>query len=398
MRIRHRAAGKGGRLQAVEYGWWETSPRDAPALRLKRIHDEVAELIARHEPEAVALEESFVGADARIALSVGQARGAALVACATADVPCAEYPPATVKQAVCGYGRAEKDQVQRMVKAVLGLPSSRGRTMQPTRSPSRSATRSRRRSSPSREAGGDRAPARHAGRPRRGRPRPRRRRRRLPAARDADARSGRRTAPTRSSSRPTCTSARTRSSSTASPTRPSASSSSSFSPSPASGRRWRSRSSPATRPAELSRAIVREDAALFQTIPGIGKKTAQRVVLELKERIAPLAAVDEAPHLGAGDGHIVARDALVELGYSRPRPSSASPRPTPTCRRPSGCARRFGRPERVRYMVVERFLKGPGPVYERAAAAGPDAAAGPCLRRQLGRRAARSLLPAHGNR
>jgi Holliday junction DNA helicase RuvA len=68
-------------------------------------------------------------------------------------------------------------------------------------------------------------------------------------------------------------------------------------------------------PGELRRAIVREDADLFQTIPGIGKKTAQRVVLELKEKIAPLAAV-EAPHLGAGDGHIVARDALVELGYS----------------------------------------------------------------------------------
>jgi holliday junction DNA helicase RuvA len=68
-------------------------------------------------------------------------------------------------------------------------------------------------------------------------------------------------------------------------------------------------------PGELKRAIVREDAALFQTIPGIGKKTAQRVVLELKEKIAPLAAV-EAPHLGGGDGHIVARDALVELGYS----------------------------------------------------------------------------------
>ena len=65
----------------------------------------------------------------------------------------------------------------------------------------------------------------------------------------------------------------------------------------------------------LARAIVREDDALFQSIPGIGKKTAQRVVLELKEKIAPLAAV-EAPHLGAGDGHIVARDALVELGYS----------------------------------------------------------------------------------
>jgi Holliday junction DNA helicase RuvA len=68
-------------------------------------------------------------------------------------------------------------------------------------------------------------------------------------------------------------------------------------------------------PGELRRAIVREDAELFQTIPGIGKKTAQRVVLELRERIAPLAAVEEA-HLGAGDGHVVARDALVELGYT----------------------------------------------------------------------------------
>jgi holliday junction DNA helicase RuvA len=68
-------------------------------------------------------------------------------------------------------------------------------------------------------------------------------------------------------------------------------------------------------PGELQRAIVREDAGLFETIPGIGRKTAQRVVLELKEKIAPLAAVD-APHLGAGDGHMVARDALVELGYT----------------------------------------------------------------------------------
>jgi crossover junction endodeoxyribonuclease RuvC len=70
----------------------------------------------------VALEESYVGADARTALSVGQARGAVLVAAANAGLPCAEYAPARVKQAVCGYGRAEKAQVQRMVKALLGLP------------------------------------------------------------------------------------------------------------------------------------------------------------------------------------------------------------------------------------------------------------------------------------
>jgi crossover junction endodeoxyribonuclease RuvC len=90
--------------------------------RLLTIFAGVQELIALYGPDAVALEESFVGADARIALSVGQARGAVLVAASSAGVPCVEYAPAAVKQAVCGYGRAEKGQVQRMVKAILGLP------------------------------------------------------------------------------------------------------------------------------------------------------------------------------------------------------------------------------------------------------------------------------------
>jgi Holliday junction DNA helicase RuvA len=77
-------------------------------------------------------------------------------------------------------------------------------------------------------------------------------------------------------------------------------------------------------PGELRRAISREDDALFQSIPGIGKKTAQRVVLELKEKIEPLAVVGGAgTGPSAGDGHVVARDALVELGYS---PSEAEHR------------------------------------------------------------------------
>ena len=81
----------------------------------------VQQLIAQHAPDAVALEESFVGADARIALSVGQARGAVLVAASSAGVGCAEYAPARVKQALCGYGRADKEQVGRMVKVILAL-------------------------------------------------------------------------------------------------------------------------------------------------------------------------------------------------------------------------------------------------------------------------------------
>ena len=110
-----------GRLRATCHGWWRTPPRERLEARLLTIFTGVQELIAEHAPDAVALEESFVGADARIALSVGQARGAVLVAAASVGVACAEYPPASVKQAVCGYGRAEKAQVQRMVKALLGL-------------------------------------------------------------------------------------------------------------------------------------------------------------------------------------------------------------------------------------------------------------------------------------
>jgi crossover junction endodeoxyribonuclease RuvC len=113
--------GSANRLRALDHGWWQTSARERPEIRLRTIFDGVTGLIEEHSPDAVVLEESFVGADARIALSVGQARGAILVACALAGVACAEYAPARVKSAVCGYGRADKAQVQRMVKAILSM-------------------------------------------------------------------------------------------------------------------------------------------------------------------------------------------------------------------------------------------------------------------------------------
>jgi crossover junction endodeoxyribonuclease RuvC len=112
---------KGGRLRAEEWDCWRTLAGRRPELRLKTIFDGVQELVAEFAPDAVVLEESFVGVDARTALSVGQARGAVMVAAADAGVECAEYAPARVKQTVCGYGRAEKAQVQRMVMAILGL-------------------------------------------------------------------------------------------------------------------------------------------------------------------------------------------------------------------------------------------------------------------------------------
>jgi crossover junction endodeoxyribonuclease RuvC len=115
-----------GRLRAIDQGVWRTPPRTPLQERLMTIFAGVQALLAVHEPDAVALEESFVGADARIALSVGQARGAVLVAAASAGVACAEYAPAHVKRAVCGYGRADKGQIERMVKLVLGLDRAPG--------------------------------------------------------------------------------------------------------------------------------------------------------------------------------------------------------------------------------------------------------------------------------
>jgi crossover junction endodeoxyribonuclease RuvC len=112
---------EGGRVTALASGCWTTSARERPELRLWTIFDGVQGLIAVHAPDTVALEESYVGADARIALFVGQARGAAMVAAAGAGVECTEYAPARVKQAVCGHGRADKGQVQRMVKMLLSL-------------------------------------------------------------------------------------------------------------------------------------------------------------------------------------------------------------------------------------------------------------------------------------
>ncbi len=78
-------------------------------------------MLARHAPDAAALESLFIGLDPRAILAVGQARGVALAACGAAGVASAEYAPAQVKRAVCGFGRAPKEQVGRMIVAILGL-------------------------------------------------------------------------------------------------------------------------------------------------------------------------------------------------------------------------------------------------------------------------------------
>jgi crossover junction endodeoxyribonuclease RuvC len=91
--------------------------------RLRAIHAGLAALIAECQPQVVAIENLFFAANVRSALKLGHARGVAMLAAVEAGVPIVEYSPAEIKRAVVGYGRAEKQQVQQMVKLVLGLSS-----------------------------------------------------------------------------------------------------------------------------------------------------------------------------------------------------------------------------------------------------------------------------------
>lgn len=113
----------GSTLAALDGGVFRTERTGALEERLTQIHGWVCELIEEHEPDAVAVEDLFFGQNARSAFAVGQARGVTLLAAGQASVPCFSYTPQAVKQAVCGNGRAQKDQVQRMVGALLKLPA-----------------------------------------------------------------------------------------------------------------------------------------------------------------------------------------------------------------------------------------------------------------------------------
>jgi crossover junction endodeoxyribonuclease RuvC len=109
-------------LAALDGGVIATGPSEPLERRLARIHARVSDLIAEHRPAALAIEELYFGQNARSAFAVGQARGVVLLSAGMAGVPCFSYTPQAVKQSVCGSGSAPKDQVQRMVAALLSLP------------------------------------------------------------------------------------------------------------------------------------------------------------------------------------------------------------------------------------------------------------------------------------
>ena len=110
-----------GDYELLTYGVIHTSSGQPMHQRLRKIFLDIQELICKFQPHEVAVEELFFGRNVTTAITVGQARGAALLAAALADLPLIEYTPATIKQALTGYGNADKYQMQAMVRHLLDL-------------------------------------------------------------------------------------------------------------------------------------------------------------------------------------------------------------------------------------------------------------------------------------
>jgi crossover junction endodeoxyribonuclease RuvC len=108
-------------LAALEFGAIPFSPRLAHSACLAGLYDGIAGIIRRTSPQAASLEGVFFSRNLKTTLILGEARGVVIAACAAAGIPIYEYPPRTVKQAVAGFGGAEKEQVRKMLMARLGL-------------------------------------------------------------------------------------------------------------------------------------------------------------------------------------------------------------------------------------------------------------------------------------
>jgi crossover junction endodeoxyribonuclease RuvC len=110
--------------EAVAFGVVRTENTLSPEKRLQRLYDAVSRLIAEHLPDTVAVEQLFFSKNVTTALPVMQARGVVLLAAANANVPVVEYRPIEVKQAIAGYGKADKPQMQEMVRILLRLDAT----------------------------------------------------------------------------------------------------------------------------------------------------------------------------------------------------------------------------------------------------------------------------------
>ncbi len=111
----------GNKFRPIEYSAITTNAHTPTSLRLKTIYDEINKFLDKYKPDAIAIEELFFNSNAKTAIAVAQARGVLIVAATNRGIPIYEYTPLQIKQAVTGYGRADKNQVQQMVKMLLNL-------------------------------------------------------------------------------------------------------------------------------------------------------------------------------------------------------------------------------------------------------------------------------------
>jgi crossover junction endodeoxyribonuclease RuvC len=105
----------------VDFGVVETTAESTMQDRLRGLYDAVRELLETYRPDVMAIEQLFFARNVTTAITVGQARGVALLAAAQAEVPVVEYTPSQIKHAIAGYGKADKQQMQEMVRILLGL-------------------------------------------------------------------------------------------------------------------------------------------------------------------------------------------------------------------------------------------------------------------------------------
>lgn len=113
---------KGSKIKVLEYGCLETDKKSSTDLRLLSIYNFLTKLAKKHSPDAFAVEELFFNKNVKTALTVGEARGVAILSGASLGIKAFSYTPSEIKVAVTGYGKAEKSQVGQMVKVILGLP------------------------------------------------------------------------------------------------------------------------------------------------------------------------------------------------------------------------------------------------------------------------------------
>ncbi|GAE87053.1 crossover junction endodeoxyribonuclease RuvC [Acetivibrio straminisolvens] len=114
---------EGNRFTPVDYGAITTESSMELPKRLLILHNDLMEIIEKYKPAAISIEELFFNKNIKTALAVGHGRGVAVLAAAQSGIDVFEYTPIQVKQSIVGYGRAEKAQVQQMVKAILNLPA-----------------------------------------------------------------------------------------------------------------------------------------------------------------------------------------------------------------------------------------------------------------------------------